>query len=585
MTAVLGVSAFFHDAAAALLVDGELVAAAEEERFSRRKHDPRFPRRAIRFCLEQAGLGPGDLDYAVFYEKPIVKLERGLITVLAAAPRTFDPFVRLLSRGRSRLTIRDLIREETGLPPERVLFVDHHLSHAASAFFASPFERAAVVTADGVGEWATAGLGEGRAAWDGEGPSSLELRRELRFPHSVGLLYSAFTEFLGFEVNDGEYKVMGLAAYGRPRHADRLARVARLYEDGSVWLDMRYFSYHRSTRTGFDPRLPGLLGVPPRPRGATFELAAGRPAGTREQAWADVAATVQAFTEEAVVAMVREAIRLTGQTDVCLAGGVALNGVANARVLERSGARRVFIPPAPGDAGGALGAALYTHHVLLGQRRRFVMHHAYWGARYPCDRVAEALRRAGLAAHRHPTTERLVEDVAGQLAGGRVVAWLQGRFEWGPRALGNRSILADPRSAGMKEAINRVVKFREPFRPFAPAMLEECARSYVEGAGAEQWPARFMLLVLPLQTDFARQVPAVDHFGTGRVQTVAAPWNPGFHALLSGFRDRTGLGCLLNTSFNLAGEPMVASPEDAISTFMRSGLDTLVLEDHVVSRR
>jgi carbamoyltransferase len=565
---VLGISAFFHDSAAAVLVDGQLVAAAEEERFSGRKHDSRFPTRAIRFCLAAAGLTPGEVDYAVFYEKPAIKLERAFATALATAPRSAAPFVQLLTRGPSRLAVRAQIQAATGVRKDRVLFVDHHLSHAASAFFASPFRRAAIVSVDGVGEWATTSIGEG------SGDSGLVLRETMAFPHSLGLLYSVFTEYLGFEVNDGEYKVMGLAAYGEPRFAEELAKVVHLYDDGSLWLDMRFFAYHRATRTGFDARLTDLLGVPPRGRD-----------GPLDQGHADLAATVQAFTEDAVVAMARHAIRLTGQPDLCLAGGVALNGVANARVLERSGVRDLFIPPAPGDAGAALGCALYAQHVLLGRPRTFVMDHAYWGAGYGSDRVADALRRAGHAFDRHPDPASLVDHVAGALAEGKVAGWFQGRFEWGPRALGNRSILADPRGPGMKERINRKVKFREVFRPFAPAMLEECAPGYVHGRGAGQWPARFMLLVLPLRHEFAGSAPAVDHFGTARIQTVAAAWNPLFHSLLTCFRDRVGLGCLLNTSFNLRGEPIVATPEHAISTFERSELDLLVIEDCVVARR
>jgi carbamoyltransferase len=565
---VLGISAFFHDSAAAVLVDGQLVAAAEEERFSGRKHDSRFPTRAIRFCLAAAGLTPGDVDYAVFYEKPAIKLERALTTALATAPRSAGPFVQLLVRGPGRLAVRAQIQAATGVRKDHVLFVDHHLSHAASAFFASPFRRAAIVSVDGVGEWATTSIGEG------SGDSGLVLHQTMAFPHSLGLLYSVFTEYLGFEVNDGEYKVMGLAAYGEPRFAEELAKVVHLYDDGSLWLDMRCFAYHRATRTGFDARLTDLLGVPPRSRDAPLD-----------RAHADLAATVQAFAEDAVVAMAKHAIRLTGVPDLCLAGGVALNGVANARVLERSGVRDLFIPPAPGDSGAALGCALYAQHVLLGRPRTFVMEHAYWGAGYGSDRVAEALGRSGHSFDRHSDRTSLVDHVAGALAEGKVAGWFQGRFEWGPRALGNRSILADPRSPGMKERINRKVKFREVFRPFAPAMLEDCAPGYVHGRGAAQWPARFMLLVLPLRDEFAAAAPAVDHFGTARIQTVAAGWNPLFHSLLTCFRDRSGIGCLLNTSFNLRGEPIVATPEHAISTFERSELDLLVIEDCVVARR
>lgn len=579
---MLGISAFFHDSAAALLVDGRLVAAAEEERFSRRKHDSRFPAAAIRFCLECAGLGPGDVDYAVFYERPAVKFERALATVLATAPGSAGPFARLVARTPSRLAVRSRIQAVTGVPRDRVLFVDHHRSHAACAFFASPFPQAAIVTVDGVGEWTTTSLGEGCSTAAG---SQLVLHQAMTFPHSLGLLYSVFTEYLGFEVNDGEYKVMGLAAYGEPRFAERLSGAARLYEDGSLWLDMRHFAFHRTGGRGFSARLESLLGIPPRLPGAELAVGDDGSVGPLERSYADLAATIQAFTEDAVVAMARQAIRLTGHRDLCLAGGVALNGVANARVLERSGARDLFIPPAPGDAGAALGCALYAQHVLLGTPRTAAMEHAYWGAGYPSDRVADALLRSGCRFERVRDPGALIGRAAGALAAGSVIGWFQGRFEWGPRALGNRSILADPRRASMKQRINEKVKFRETFRPFAPAMQHECAAEYVSGRGADQWPARFMLLVLPLAEAFASAAPAVSHFGTARVQTVAPAWNPLFHSLLSAFRERTGLGCVLNTSFNLRGEPIVATPEDAISTFQRSDLDMLVMEDCIVSRR
>ncbi|WP_242910550.1 carbamoyltransferase family protein [Actinomadura terrae] len=581
---ILGISAFFHDSAAALLVDGELVAAAEEERFSRRKHDRDFPARAIAFCLETAGVDARDVDYVAFYERPGLKAERALTTILAEAPATFGPFTRFLAEGGDRLNVRRLISDAVGIEADRVLFVDHHLSHAASSFFASPFESAATLTVDGVGEWATSSVGEGAASWDGEGRNRLELKETLNFPHSLGLLYSAFTEFLGFRVNDGEYKVMGLAAYGTPRYREAISKVARLYDDGSLWLDMRYFRYHRSTRTGFHPRLADLLGVPPCPRDVELEPDEPGRRGELARRYADIAASLQRFTEDAVVAMARRAVEVSGQRRLCMAGGVALNGVANFQVLERAGVEELFIPSVPGDSGGSLGAALYVHHVLLGGPRRFVMRHASWGARHDDDAVARAVERAGLASERHDDPAAITKITADLLANGGVGGWFQGRFEFGPRALGNRSILADPRGASMKDLINRKVKFREPFRPFAPAMLHDRAPGYVAAPGAEQWPTRFMLLVMPLAEEFAASAPAVDHFGTGRIQTVSAEENPLFHSVIEQFQDRTGLGCVLNTSFNLRGEPIVATPQEAISTFERSGLDFLIMEGHVISR-
>ncbi|MEV0607443.1 carbamoyltransferase N-terminal domain-containing protein [Polymorphospora rubra] len=581
---ILGISAFFHDSAAALLVDGELVAAAEEERFSRRKHDNRFPVNAIRFCLESAGLGAGDLDHVVFYEKPRLKAERAVATILSEVPRSFGPFERFFSHGGARQAVGDQIRETIGVPASRVLFVEHHLSHAASSFFACPFDTAATLTIDGVGEWATTSIGEGHASWDGTGENRLWLRETMHFPHSLGMLYSAFTEFLGFQVNEGEYKVMGLAAYGQPRYRAELDRVARQYDDGSLWLDMRYFRYHRSVRNGFHSRLADLLGMPPCPPGVELDPAAEGEAGARARRYADVAASVQQFTEDAVVAMARRAVEVTGHRRLCMAGGVALNGVANYQVLRRAGIEELYIPPAPGDSGGALGAALYAHHVLLGQPRRFVMRHAYWGAQATPDAVTRALDRAGLAYTTQPDPAALAATVADMLADGLVIGWFQGRFEWGPRALGNRSILADPRGPGIKDLINKKVKFREPFRPFAPAMLHDRAAEYVAGDGTDQWPTRFMLMVMPLEERFAASAPAVDHFGTGRIQTVAPETNPLFHSVIAELGQRTGLGCVLNTSFNLRGEPIVATPEEAIATFGRSELDALVVEDRVISR-
>ncbi|MEH1015950.1 carbamoyltransferase N-terminal domain-containing protein [Micromonospora sp. CPCC 206060] len=581
---ILGVSAFFHDSAAALLVDGQLVAAAEEERFSRYKHDSRFPVNAVRFCLESAGVHPGDVDHVVFYEKPRIKAERAITTILAGAPSTYGPFRRFLAHGGQRQAVRDLICATVGVRPHQVLFVEHHLSHAASSFFASPFESAATLTIDGVGEWATTSVGAGYADWHGGGTNRLQLRETLHFPHSLGMLYSAFTEFLGFQVNEGEYKVMGLAAYGSPRYRAEIDRVARCYDDGSLWLDMRYFRYHRSTRHGFHPRLADLLGVPPCRPGVELDPTAAGSAGELARRYADIAASLQQFTEDAVVAMARRAVAVTGQRRLCLAGGVALNGVANYQVLRRAGVEELYIPPAPGDSGGALGAALYAHHVLLGRPRTWVMEHAYWGARSTPGQVVDTLERAGIAHTRHDDPAELSQLVAGLLADGAVVGWFQDRFEWGPRALGNRSILADPRGPGVKDLINKKVKFREPFRPFAPAMLADRAPEYVDGGGTEQWPTRFMLMVMPLAEQFGATAPAVNHFGTGRVQTVTATSNPLFHAVIDRFQDRTGLGCVLNTSFNLRGEPIVATPQEALSTFDRSELDALVMENCVISR-
>jgi carbamoyltransferase len=579
---VLGISCHYHDAAAALLRDGVVVAAAEEERFSRRKHDARFPHHAIDFCLRQAGAAAAEVDYAVFYEKPLLKFERILLTALRAFPRSWRGFGEFaLGWMEEKLWIRSTIQEALGIPPDRVLFVDHHLSHAASAFFCSPFDRAAVLTVDGVGEWTTTALGTASSA---EGGSEIRLEREARFPHSLGLLYSAFTAFLGFEVNEGEYKVMGMASYGTPRYEDRVRKVVRVEEDGSFALDLRYFSFHPSDERAFSRAFVSLFG-PPRDPGEPFDVAGAGAAGERSRHYADVAASVQRVVEDALLKAARELRRSTGLTRLCMAGGVALNGVANGRIVRESGFDEVWIQPAAGDSGGALGAALYAWHVVLGHPRRYVMEHAYLGAEYGEAEAVDAVRAAGLRAEVVDDEEALVDRTAAALLEGEVVGWAQGRFEWGPRALGNRSILADPRRAEMKEVVNARIKFREPFRPFAPAVLEERAAALFDLCEPERrHPARFMLMVVPWREGAAALAPAVDHGGTARLQTVRREWNPRYRALIERFDAATGVPVLLNTSFNLRGEPMVASPADAVSTFARSGLDLLVF-GNVLARK
>ncbi|MBI3333296.1 MAG: carbamoyltransferase [Candidatus Omnitrophica bacterium] len=560
---ILGISCFYHDAAAALLRDGLLVAAAEEERFSRRKHDNGYPARAIRFCLRQARIKAGDLDYVVFYEKPFVKFERILKATLQTAPRSLGLFRHAMGGWLlDKLWIQELIRGDLGISPDRILFADHHQAHAASAFYCSPFEEAAVLTLDGVGEWSCGTIGSGKG-------TSLTLTHEIRFPHSLGLLYSAFTAFLGFEVNEGEYKVMGMAPYGTPRYADKIRRIARIYEDGSLWLDLRYFAFHRSARRSFSRRFVELFGEPRDPREAD----------RMDPFYCDVAASIQQVTEEAVVAMARHALRRSGLNRLCYAGGVALNSVANWRILKETPAKGLFVQPAAGDSGGALGAALYLYHALLGQPRRFVMEHAFWGAGSSDGEVVDFLRGEGIRFE-HPDGEGpLLERVVSLLIQGKVVGWLQDRFEWGPRALGNRSILADPRKPEMKDLVNRKVKFREPFRPFAPSVLAPETARYFDIPEGAVFPARFMLVVPPVRPERRAEIPAVTHVdGTGRLQIVEESVNPRYAGLIRRFQQATGVPVLLNTSFNLKGEPIVNTPQEAYATFRGSGLDALVLE-------
>ncbi len=593
---ILGISCFYHDAAAALVRDGVLIAAAEEERFSRKKHDSGFPALAVQFCLEQAGISAVDLDYVVFYEKPLPKFERLLTTMLATWPRSVVAFREaMIAWLNEKLWIKDRLRGQLGVPREKVLFVEHHLSHAASAFFCSPYDESAVLTVDGVGEWTTATLGVGKASWDGTGANSIELFQEARFPHSLGLLYSAFTAWLGFEVNDGEYKVMGMAPYGRPDHLDRVAKVVELAQDGSFWLNMDYFSFHHSMEHTFSRKFEALFGEPRMRESEFYTRETGVPADAttasieKNQYFADVAASIQATTEQAIINIARYLHQRTGLKRLCMAGGVAYNSVANGRILRETPFEELYIQPAAGDSGGAVGAALYVHHVLLGQPRVFTMDHAYWGRAYSPDEVRAALADRGVGFELIEDEEKLVDLVAGELAGGRVIGWYQGRFEWGPRALGNRSIIADPRRSEMKDIVNTKIKFREPFRPFAPSVLAEQAGGYFNlRNGRDVWPespARFMLVVMPVADEKRSTIPAVTHAGgTGRLQTVTRDSNPRYYKLIERFGQATGVPIILNTSFNLRGEPIVTTPANALNTFFNSGLDTLVLGDFVVRK-
>ncbi len=589
---ILGISCYFHDAAAALLRDGRLVAAAEEERFTRKKHDYAFPQRAIDFCLRMGGIRGADLDYVVFFEKPFVKFERLLLSSLQTFPRSHRVFREaMITWLGDKLWIKHLIGKRLGIAPGRILFSEHHLSHAASAYFCSPFDAAAVLTVDGVGEWTTASLGLGRG-------SELRLLKEIRFPHSLGLLYSAFTAFLGFEVNEGEYKVMGMAPFGSPRYVDKVWKLVRLHSDGSFELDMDYFSFHRSTDTTYTRRFEALFGPPRDARTNFFTAASGHPTyfGERprnfdelarlNQHYADIAASIQLVTEEILLAMARAAHRETGLRRLCLAGGVALNSVANGRILRETPFEEIYIHPAAGDGGGALGAALYAHHAVLGRPRGFVMEHAAWGEEHGVAAVEEFLARHGLSHERFDNEDKLTERVADRLARGQVVGWCQGRFEWGPRALGQRSILADPRRAEMKDLVNVKIKFREPFRPFAPSVLVDRTQEYFELADpARHHPARFMLYVVDVKDAKRGVIPAVTHVdGTARVQTVLRETNPLYYRLIETFGEATGVPVVLNTSFNLKGEPIVNTPAEAFHTFTESGMDALVLGHCLIAK-
>jgi carbamoyltransferase len=590
---ILGISCFYHDAAAALVQDGAVIAAAEEERFTRVKHDHGFPFRAIEFCLQRGGIAAGDLNYVVFYEKPLLKFERILLTMLRTFPRSWRTFGEsMITWFDEKLWIKALLQKNLGISPDKILFTDHHMAHAASAFFCSPFEEAAILTVDGVGEWTTTATGTAAAAWTEQGENRITLSHETRFPHSLGLLYSAFTAFLGFEVNEGEYKVMGMAPYGEPKYQDKVYRVVHVAHDGSFWLDMDYFSYQYSPERTFSRKFVDLFGPPRDPNSEFFTHLThparngNRAAIERNQYYADIAASIQRVTEDILLKIVRDLHQRTGQIKLCMAGGVALNSVANGRILRETAFEQLYIHPAAGDSGGAVGAALYAYHVLLGQPRCFVMEHAYLGQEYGEAEVRAFLDANGIPYEPYEDDDKILERLVDDLSVGRVLGWFQGRFEWGPRALGNRSILADPRQAGMKEVVNEKIKFREPFRPFAPVILEERASEFFDSLPDPErhYPMRFMLMVLPWKSDARALVPAVDHMGTGRLQTIRPEWNPRYYGLVRRFGEATGVPVLMNTSFNLRGEPIVTTPADAWNTFRKSGLDVLVLGNCIVRK-
>ncbi len=582
---ILGISAFYHDSAAALIVDGKIVAAAQEERFSRRKHDPQWPTQAIDACLRKVGCSAADLDYVAFYEKPLLKFERLLETYLTLAPKGFGSFSKAMPVWlKEKLFLKPLIIKQLwALAPDidwhsRLLFSEHHLSHAASAFYPSPFERAAVLTMDGVGEWTTCSMAVGDGA-------DLQIEREIHFPHSLGLLYSAFTYYCGFRVNSGEYKLMGLAPYGQPIYAQKiLDHLLDLKDDGSFRLDMRYFDYCvGATMTAESFHV--LFGSPPR-----------SPEAPLEQRHMDLAASIQAVTEQVVLRLAKDAARRHGRQALCLAGGVALNCVANGKLLRADVFDQIWIQPAAGDAGGALGAALSAWHLHKEQPRhveaRDSMRGGYLGPAFEQSEIEDRLRAAG-AVFEVLEEDALYRQAGTDLAAERALGWFQGAMEFGPRALGGRSILADPRSPRMQTTLNMRVKFRESFRPFAPAVLSEDAADWFN-LDAD---SPYMLLVAEVAEkhrlnvdvdaqlfgiDLLKQqrsaIPAVTHVDySARVQTVHRDTNPRFHALLSEFKAQTGCAVLVNTSFNVRGEPIVGTPEDAFRCFMGTAIERLAV--------
>ena len=567
---ILGISCYFHDAAAVLLRDGELVAAAEEERFSRKKHDSDFPYNAIDFCLDEGKIKQSELDYIVFYEKPFRKLQRILFSSLSTYPYSYRSFREAMRVWLTqKLWIKQKIASYTKINPERILFSDHHISHAASAYYSSPFKQAAVLTVDGIGEWATVATGIGTE-------NKLHMIKEIRYPHSLGLLYSAFTAFLGFEVNEGEWKVMGLAPYGKPRYTDKVQKLITLCKDGSFTLDLSYFSYQYSDHRAFTDKFVHLFGEPISP-GIAHHI-------TNKAA--DIAASIQVVMEEALLNIAQALHRETGLPHLCLAGGVVHNSVANFRLLKDSGFKNIFIQPAAGDSGGALGGALYVHHHVLNQKKRFPLTHAYWGESYT-NREIETFLKGQKADYMFLKKNQLIDMVSTEIQSGKVVGWMQDKFEWGARALGARSILADARNPKMKDIVNSKVKFREAFRPFAPSVLSEKASDIFDLPHnyREHQPLRYMLYVVPVKRIWQKKVPAITHADySARPQLVDIKTNPLYYQLIKRFYQKTGVPLILNTSFNLKGEPIVATPADAYSTFMRSGIDILVMGNFVCKK-
>jgi len=589
---ILGVSCYFHDASAAILRDGVLLAAAEEERFSRVKHDFGFPSRAIQFCLDQAAIDGTQVDYVAFFEKPFVKFDRILQNAFQEVPKSAAVFRQAITAWLlDKLWIKNRLRDALGVPADRILFVEHHQSHAASAFFCSPFDDAAILTVDGVGEWATATTGRGR-------DRTVDLTHEIHFPHSLGLLYSAFTAFLGFEVNEGEYKVMGMAPYGRPIFVDEVRRLVNVAPDGSFSLNLEYFEFQHSTSRTYSDAFVTLFGEPRRVETLFFTEASGFPSyfgekptnyaelAAANQRYADIAASIQLVTEETLITMARAACERAGSSRLCMAGGVALNSVANGRILREAGVTDLFIQPAAGDSGAALGAAMFVHHQVLGHPRGFVMEHAAWGQEHSMDAIRAAASTSGFTAEECADEDTMLDRTAELIASGRVVGWHQGRFEWGPRALGQRSILADPRRAEMKDVVNVKIKFREPYRPFAPSVLADRADDYFDTCGAErQYPARFMLLVEPVRPEARPVLPATTHVdNSARLQAVVQSATPRYYELIRRVGRLTGVPVVMNTSFNLRGEPIVNTPAESISTFARSGLDALVMDTLILHK-
>ena len=566
---ILGISCFYHDSAAAIIEDGNIIAAAEEERFSRIKHDFGFPTHAIKFCLEKAGIDGGDLNWAVFYEKPFLKFERITLSSLAIVPYGREMFVNGYGVWlKDKLWIKSIISKNVGIDSSKILFTQHHISHAAVAYYTSSFDSSAILTCDGVGEWTTTSWGRGKN-------NKVALEKEIKFPHSLGLYYSTFTQFLGFQINEGEFKVMGLAPYGKPRFTEKVEKLIKQSSDGSFHLDLSYFNFHLSDKQSFSQKFIDLFGVKPLDPKKSDEVI---------QVYADIAASAQKVLDEKLLIIARNVREKTGEENLCYAGGVALNGVTNWKIFKEAGFKNIFVHPAAGDSGGALGAALYTYHHVFNKLKKNLFTTPYLGKENSEEEIKEFLVKNGIEAQKYSDKE-LVEKVSGMLYRKKVVGWVRGRFEWGPRALGARSILADPRDKKMKDLVNAKIKFREAFRPFAPVCLYEDGDKYFEVGrrGKYQQPLQYMIAVVPVRPQWQSKLGAITHVnGTARPQFIKREVNPMYYDLIKTFGKKAGINVLLNTSFNLKGQPIVNTCEEAYNTFMKSGIDALVLGNYLI---
>jgi carbamoyltransferase len=566
---LLGISCFYHDSSATLLSDGRVVAAAAEERFTRKKHDTSFPQNAVKYCLSEAGIKIGDVDYVGFYEKPLLKFERVLYSHVDMFPRSFDTFYRAMpSWINEKLRIPGIVKKKTGYKKD-ILFIDHHLAHAASSYLVSPFDESAILTVDGVGEWTTTSLGYGQG-------NNIKLFKQIQFPHSLGLLYSAATAHLGFSVNNSEYKVMGLSPYGDRSDAnpfyEKFKKVIDIKEDGSFELDMEYFVYHYKMSMPSDKYVKEFGPIRKKESEVT-------------QRHKDIAAALQMVTEDAIYAMLRFLHKETGSDNVCLAGGCALNSVANGKILKKTPFKNIYIQPAAGDEGTSMGAASYVYNTILGKERKYVLDTAYLGPHYTASEIRGYMDGNSIKYSEYPSDKALVEGVSSLIFENNVIGWFQGRMEWGPRALGSRSILSNPTNPAMQDILNLKVKHREKFRPFAPVVCVDDAMDYFECDEPIPTPTDFMLMVYPIKEEKRMQLPAVTHVdGSGRLQTIRREHNALYYDLIKAFGRLSGVPILVNTSYNIRGEPVVCTPKDAYRCMMGTGIDYLVMGRFLVRR-